>query len=533
MLQSDSACKELSSMTEFKWHNMDTISDYIDFTDIYMDNKNKVIHVIDIVNVKHTGNYNISTGSDDGFKMWVNGDSVAQVHIGRACNPDDDIFQIKLNKGLNHILYKIDNGWGGWALYRNYNLNKSSIDNFKDDLFIDLPESCIIEDSLNYLNFNTNKVLKARLYSQINPEDICMKISWISMDNFQDTLSSAFYYDIPDKILLDEHFKTSRILLIQVYNNNKISYTEKIPIYTITYADSLAKELYDKTYISPILLVKKQVIGVLFNLVPQEEQSEKQYSTRMKAHILNDLYGNYHTEGKIITDIIGPVIMGYRSRADSSIQLYRVYIPDNISKFSYQLLYHIPMLRPGDNRGFIQGTVGHSHKYMSSYAAYSTLFNTIIVTPYGRGELDFRGIAEEDIPEIHKQIKQFWSIDEDNINFVTFSTGIMTTPGLVYQNDFKVKNIYGIGIYPGNKNLPRWNQAFELFKINDINIHLIHGVDDNMAPISVIREWKKLAEKVGLVVTLKEIKNADHHLNAMKYVKIFISNSLSVFLHFK
>jgi hypothetical protein len=54
-------------------------------------------------------------GSDDGIKIWVNGQVVHHHEVGRAYRPDSDTVPVHLEAGRNRILVKIDNYHGGWG----------------------------------------------------------------------------------------------------------------------------------------------------------------------------------------------------------------------------------------------------------------------------------------------------------------------------------------------------------------------------------------------------------------------------------
>jgi len=59
----------------------------------------------------------IKLGSDDGYKLWVNHEFIGQDHIHRGSAPDQNIHQVKLKKGGNIILIKIDQDFGGVNFY--------------------------------------------------------------------------------------------------------------------------------------------------------------------------------------------------------------------------------------------------------------------------------------------------------------------------------------------------------------------------------------------------------------------------------
>jgi hypothetical protein len=53
-------------------------------------------------------------GSDDGIKVWVNGNLVHQNNVQRGFTSGEDSFPVKLKKGWNTCLLKVTQGTGGW-----------------------------------------------------------------------------------------------------------------------------------------------------------------------------------------------------------------------------------------------------------------------------------------------------------------------------------------------------------------------------------------------------------------------------------
>jgi hypothetical protein len=54
-------------------------------------------------------------GSDDGIKVWLNGELVHAKTASRGVTPADDVFEITLRRGWNPLLLKIIQGTGGWG----------------------------------------------------------------------------------------------------------------------------------------------------------------------------------------------------------------------------------------------------------------------------------------------------------------------------------------------------------------------------------------------------------------------------------
>ncbi|MCI0698987.1 ThuA domain-containing protein [candidate division KSB1 bacterium] len=75
-------------------------------------------------------------GSDDGVKVWLNGELVHANNASRGVTPGDDIIEITLRQGWNPLLLKIIQGTGGWgACVRLRNLDGSKVHGVKTALF--------------------------------------------------------------------------------------------------------------------------------------------------------------------------------------------------------------------------------------------------------------------------------------------------------------------------------------------------------------------------------------------------------------
>ncbi|MCY2995595.1 MAG: hypothetical protein NTY19_48255 [Planctomycetota bacterium] len=59
----------------------------------------------------------VSAGSDDGIKIWVNGDLKVSHDLTRGAAPGQEEQPVDLRAGWNEILLKITQGEGGWGFY--------------------------------------------------------------------------------------------------------------------------------------------------------------------------------------------------------------------------------------------------------------------------------------------------------------------------------------------------------------------------------------------------------------------------------
>lgn len=59
----------------------------------------------------------VSLGSDDGIKVWLNGEDVLAHSVDRGCDPDQEKVDLRLRKGENKFLMKVNNNEGAFAFY--------------------------------------------------------------------------------------------------------------------------------------------------------------------------------------------------------------------------------------------------------------------------------------------------------------------------------------------------------------------------------------------------------------------------------
>ncbi|CAA9406550.1 MAG: GH4, partial [uncultured Phycisphaerae bacterium] len=63
----------------------------------------------------HGGPAVLRCGSDDGIRVWLNGEQVHSREVGRAYRPGSDAVDVRLRPGVNRVLVKVDNYHGAWG----------------------------------------------------------------------------------------------------------------------------------------------------------------------------------------------------------------------------------------------------------------------------------------------------------------------------------------------------------------------------------------------------------------------------------
>lgn len=79
-------------------------------------NENSIAYAFIQVSCPEHRSVQLRIGSDDGVKVWLNGEVVWTKHATRSLWVDNDIVPVELREGENHLLFKVDQGDGGWGL---------------------------------------------------------------------------------------------------------------------------------------------------------------------------------------------------------------------------------------------------------------------------------------------------------------------------------------------------------------------------------------------------------------------------------
>jgi hypothetical protein len=107
-----------SSGRPVKWEQYNNeISGYIDFAGIYKPSDNGVAYAQRIIHMDEEKDVQIGIGSNDGVRMWVNGELILDHKVGRKAEPNQEILTVHFQKGDNTVLLKIDQLGGGWGFY--------------------------------------------------------------------------------------------------------------------------------------------------------------------------------------------------------------------------------------------------------------------------------------------------------------------------------------------------------------------------------------------------------------------------------
>lgn len=100
---------------EVKWQLVDARNDIVDLDSVF--NRKDFAYAYALAEIKATAPSTVmfAVGSDDGIKIWLNGKLVHDNWIPRGVVKDNDLVPLKLTKGSNQVLIKVQDMSGGWG----------------------------------------------------------------------------------------------------------------------------------------------------------------------------------------------------------------------------------------------------------------------------------------------------------------------------------------------------------------------------------------------------------------------------------
>lgn len=101
----------------YTWQLHHSPTDYIDLFKFYPENQKVVAYAACQLVATTDQTILLGIGSNDGIKVWLNGEPVWENHLPRGAEADADWVRVDVKKGKNQLLLKIDQGFGNWGFY--------------------------------------------------------------------------------------------------------------------------------------------------------------------------------------------------------------------------------------------------------------------------------------------------------------------------------------------------------------------------------------------------------------------------------
>ena len=108
--------KKTIGNTDYQWAVLESKPNVIDLTELVKeDGDYKIAYFWAQIEMPEDRTCTLGIGSDDGVKVWLNGELVHENWLIRGVTEDDDHVRVSFKKGKNQLVLKIQNGEGPWG----------------------------------------------------------------------------------------------------------------------------------------------------------------------------------------------------------------------------------------------------------------------------------------------------------------------------------------------------------------------------------------------------------------------------------
>jgi hypothetical protein len=105
------------SCEQLRWKSAYGENNYLDLAATCSPNQHVLAYAHVYILAPNDLNCNLVYGSDDGIRLWLNGELLQSLHVRRAPDPNQNTTPIALKAGWNRLLVKVDQMTGSWGFY--------------------------------------------------------------------------------------------------------------------------------------------------------------------------------------------------------------------------------------------------------------------------------------------------------------------------------------------------------------------------------------------------------------------------------
>lgn len=206
----------------------------------------------------------------------------------------------------------------------------------------------------------------------------------------------------------------------------------------------------------------------------------------------------------------GPQVLTFFSDIDDSEQPYAIYIPPG---YSQDRAYPLVVMLHGagsNHRLALRRVFGKSNEGDETDVEASRYFpkwkdvDMIVAAPFARGTAGYQGFAEKDVLDMLADIRSRFTIDDNRMYLTGLSMGGGGTLWIGLSRPDLWAAIAAVCPLP-----PNGTDALAGNAIN-MGVHLVHGTDDPVVPVSVSREWTEKFKALGKTVEYIELEGVQH-----------------------
>jgi Predicted peptidase len=438
----------------------------------------------------------LKLGSDDGIKVWLNGQLVFSHHIHRSLLADEDAVAVQLKPGINRLMCKIEQGNGAWGF---------------------TARLCSIDEDISNWNRQRNKRYQ-----------ICLVTNFTADNHLSLSVLTQPSYAVKDEVNLKVRDQQGNMILQKtVVTGEAITLTLPPKSAGVYQLETSSYRLnLDNTTEKVLVAIgnPKQIVQTIVNRarrdanLPVEPKNGEDFSATLtfladqlegKIHdslvtpernlraltIINEICqkaedANHNKKPWPNASLRGIRQWAYRSTIDGSIQPYTVYLPEDYNPAKRYKLVVCLHGYSGDDYGAVQTILTGAKPD-----------DFIVVAPFGRGDMAYTAVGEQDVLDVMDLIRRNYSIDPDCIYLTGWSMGGCGTWRI---GQFYADRFAAIAPFCG------WTSTSYLENLQNLPTLVVHGAVDQTVPVEYDQNSVARLSELKAPVIYEELPGVDH-----------------------
>ncbi len=428
-------------------------------------------------------------GSDDGVKVWLNGELVFGNHVNRSLVEGQDAVIVSLREGENRLLVKVGQGWGEWG----FSLA------FVDPQIEREAAQAATPTALRVCLDRNTAIPGGRLTGTVmtDPAALIEGSALVELvDDSKKVLGSAVCA-VSGRFSIPVPETAPQVCYIRAEGKQAASGLRAVmqPI-------AVGDPLHLARSAAATARVAAAVLFADTGRRPRSCPDPKATLDFLVSELEDRIPSGLRTRDSSIFAVrdVEAVAYGssplpglrryaYRSSFDDSVQPYTLYVPENYDprrRYSLVLALH--------------GARGNDWD-MAAAIAGAAPDDMLILAPYGRGDMGWSMTGERDAIDVLDLVTDFYSIDPDRIYVTGRSMGGFGTwrLGALYASRFAA-----IAPFAG------WTSTESLENLIHIPVLVVHGEDDDTVPIDPDRQAVQVLRKLGARVHFDALPGVGH-----------------------
>ena len=521
------------------WTRHRSVADLVDLAAVFgPNNANVVAYAYTIVEAPEPMLALLGVGSDDGVAIWLGGERVHYRHLPRGARIDDDYVVVRLQKGANRLLVKVDDSGGDWGFMLRFldaEAHRAGMARFFAERMRFRVRRAVLAAG-DTLKAWAGTDARYRLLGELGVDVTVQDASGGEIGGFSGALLDTLRWAVPD---LPWGLYT---LSASIQRPDRGTERFDRP-FLVGVPQTVARELRDavaerqratgpdESAVWPLEVAAHQIdrfFRAYHRLYDNPSRWVRWYWVRLLADA-QGLLRRLDAGDEPLAHRRGVFTRFYRSGIERSLQPFGLYAPR-----SYRRGEPTPMVMVLHGHDPYHGGFDNQiEHWVWSFRTIAEERGWLVVVPYGRGNTDYEGLGAVDIHEVLEAVASLYTVDESRRYLTGYAMGGTGTwsIGAKFPGIFAaIAPVMGETDYRlVQRSLPRsarpsfeaGNTLHYAPNLVGTSIYAVHGVGDPVTSVEHTRHMVARLDSLGYDVTYDERTDMGHAAVPAQWTRLF------------